>query len=236
MTAHLTDIEIQQRIRRYTRLLVALCVHIFFSLVIFHIYLEFESEENYARLTASFALVGMAATWIMYSMIRNFSTNKAFIRFTFVTFFISFWLGIIAVNPINPIPFSSPLYFWMALLNQLGSFTAFVIILVLMIHDIFTETHTIGYRLLGAACIYLNIGVVFSFIYGAINVVLPNAMGLGIPAEFTSYMHCVNYSYYILAGIDHPYLVSGVIGSVAVIQSLFANLYIVLLIGRILIK
>lgn len=236
MESNLDGTHTAKKIRRYTRLLLALCVHIFFSLVVFHVYLEFESDENYLRLTGTFALVGMAATWLMYSMIRNFSTNKAFIRFTFVLFFISFWLGILAVNPVKPIPYSSPLYFWMALMNQVGSFVAFVVILVLMIRDIFTENHTIGYRLLGAACIYLNIGVVFSFIYGAINIVLPNTMGLGLPAEFISYMHCVNYSYYILAGIDHPYTVSGVIGAVAVIESLFANLYIVLLIGRILIK
>lgn len=228
--------ETSKKVGRYTRLLVGQVVYIVFSLIAFQLYLIHESHESFLVLTSSFALVGMAATWLMYSMIRNFSTDQRFIRLTFALFFISFWTGIIAVNSLYPLPFDSLLYYWLVIVNQFGSLTAFVIILVLMIRDIFTASHTIGYRLLGAACIYFNIGVVFSFAYAAINLLIPNAMGLNMPAEFISYMHCTNYSYYVLAGIDTPYHVNGVIGAVAVIESLFANLYIVLLIGRILIK
>lgn len=227
---------IQTKLRRYTRLLVGQIVFVIFTLPVFQLYLQYPSRQHFLALTFSFALVGMVSTWFMYSMIRNFSSNKSAIRLTFAIFFISFWTGILAVNPLDPLPFDSQLYFILALVNQLGSLLSFVVILVLMIRDIFTEANTIGYRLLGAACIYFNIGIVFSFVYGAINVLVPNAMGLNLPAEFVSYMHCVNYSFFVLATLDTPYEVSGIISSMAVIQSLFANLYIVLLIGRLLVK
>ena len=228
--------DIDKRTSRYTRLLVGQIVFIIFTLLLFQLYLQFQSKQNFLVFTFSFAIVGMANTWLMYSMVRNFSTSKTIIRFTFITFFISFWTGIFATNPLNPLPFNSPLYLTLATINQVGSFLSFVGILVLMIRDIFTESHSIGYRLLGAACIYFNIGIVFTFAYGTINLLVPNAMGLNMPAEFISYMHCVNYSFFILSGIDSPYDVNGIIHSVAVIESLFANLYIVLLIGRLLIK
>ncbi len=224
----------KKKIVRYVRLLAGQVVFIIFSLVLFQVYERYPSRENFLIYTFSFALVGLVATWLMYSMIRNFSTDKRLIRFVFATFFISFCTGIFATNPLDPLPFDSSLYLILVLINQVGSFFSFLFILVLMIRDIFARSHATRYRLVGAACIYFNIGIVFTFVYATINVLVPNAMGLGLPADFISYMHCVNYSFTTLAGIDPPYQVDGVIQSVAVIESLVANLYIVLLIGRLL--
>lgn len=236
------DLQVQgnttdKKIARYARLLVAQAVFIIFNIVIFQFYLRFPTHEALLTFTFSFAIIGMAATWLMYSMIRNFSSNRIFIRLVFSTFFVSFWSGIIAANPLDPIPFDSALYITLGTLNQAGSFLSFSIILVLMVNDIFVESHSIGYRLLGAACIYLNLGVVFSFAYGLINLLLENAMGLNTPADFVAYIHCVNYSFYTLANVDPPYqAASGIIHAMGVIQSLLVNLYIVLLIGRLLSK
>lgn len=228
--------ESRKKIRRYARLLVAQIVFIIFTHVLFHVFQQNPTQKNFLIYTFSFGVVGTAATWVMYSMIKNFSTNKKLIRLVFAMFFVSFTAGMVATNPLDPIPFDSSIYFFLAMVNQLGSLLSFSIILILMIRDIFTETHAINYKLLGAACIYFNIGIVFSFVYTITNLLVPNSMGLNMPAEFISYMHCVNYSFFVLSGLDTPYEVNGIIRSIAVIQSLFANLYIVLVIGRLLIK
>lgn len=236
MTISLTPPVTDQKIKRYARLLIAQGIFIVYTLVGFQIYLRYPSDAAFSVLTLSFGVVGLGATWIMYAMIKNFSLNRRVIGLTFATFFVSFMAGMIATNPVAPLPFDSTSYFVVALINQAGSFFSFSAIMILMINDIFNRSHPMRYRLLGAACIYFNIGIMFSFVYGTINILVPNAMGLHLPPEFISYMHCVNFSFVTLGGIDPVYDVNGIIRGVAIIESLFANLYVVLLIGRLLVK
>jgi hypothetical protein len=226
-----------KRERGYIFLLAAQLVTIVYTIVIFQISLRSTSEIINQGYTFVFAIVGMAYTWFTYSMIRHFSQNKVLIRTTFVVFLVSFWTGLTISNPLNPMDIESTTYTILGIVNQAGSLLAFMIIMVFMVRDIFTSQHTIGYRLWGAACIYFNIGFIFSFIYGLVNLLGINELDMSIKANFTGYMHCVNYSYYTLSTLDSPYInASGLFRGIGVLQSLLANLYIVLLIGRLLSK
>ena len=211
-------------------------VFILFTVVLFQFYLQYPFKGDYLTLVYSFAVLATIDTWLMYSMIRNFSSNERFIRLIFFSFFISYFLGFIVANPVNPLPYDSSLYLSLLIINQLGSFFSFSVILILMVLDIFVESHPIKYRLLGAACIYFNIGIVFGFVYQAVNALVPNAMGLNIPPDFNSYMHSVSYSFFVLGNIDSEYQVNGIIRSIGAVESILTNLYIVLLIGRLISK
>jgi hypothetical protein len=226
-----------KRERGYIILLAAQLVTIVYTIVVFQISLRSASEIISQGYTFVFAIVGMAYTWFTYSMIRHFSQSKVLIRITFVVFLVSFWTGLTISNPLNPMDIGSTTYTILGIVNQAGSLLAFMIIMVFMVRDIFTSQHTIGYRLWGAACIYFNIGFIFSFIYGLVNLLGVNELDMTIKANFTGYMHCVNYSYYTLSTLDSPYInASGLFRGIGVLQSLLANLYIVLLIGRLLSK
>ncbi len=223
--------------RGYIILLSTQLLTIVYTIVVFQIILRSTSAIVSIGYTFGFAIVGMAYTWFTYSMIRHFSQSKVVIWTTFVIFLISFWTGLIISNPLDPMDMESPVYKILGFVNQAGSLIAFTIIMVFMVRDIFTGQHTIVYRLWSAACIYFNIGFIFSFIYGLVNLLGTNELDMSIKPNFIGYMHCVNYSYYTLSTLDTPYVnAGGLFRGIGVLQSLFANLYIVLMVGRLLSK
>lgn len=234
---NLSLLELNRRERGYILLLTTQVFTIVYTVVLFQISLRSTSEVVTQGFTLGFAIVGMAYTWFTYSMIRHFSKSKVLVRATFLMFLISFWTGLTISNPLNPMDIHSTTYMVLGFINQFGSFLSFMLIMVFMVRDIFASQHTIGYRLWGAACIYFNIGFVFSFIYGLVNLLGFNELDMTIKPNFPGYMHCVNYSFYTLSTLDSPYNnASNLFRGIGVLQSLLANLYIVLLIGRLLSK
>ncbi len=102
------------------------------------------------------------------------------------------------------------------------------------VRDIFGERVKILQALLGAANIYLLIGSIFAFFYVSLNIIMPGTI---VPNEEVSslYHTCMMNSSYILGGIDIPantYPQS--IRNCMVFESLFAHLFAVFIVGRLL--
>jgi hypothetical protein len=83
--------------------------------------------------------------------------------------------------------------------------------------------------------VYLMVGFVFGDVFDLLNLLSPGSFGVEIPVGFASYLGGVYYSYATLGGVDAGYEhVSRLVRNISVIESLFGNLYLVFLIGRIL--
>ena len=97
--------------------------------------------------------------------------------------------------------------------------------------------HDLTYSLLGASNIYFLIPVIFCYVYCLVavhNPAIVNADPLTIKEVL---FNCWDYSWYVLAGIDYP---AGKIGeelqSIAILESISGNLFIVFIIGRLMIR
>ncbi|MDX2188751.1 MAG: hypothetical protein SFY32_02705 [Bacteroidota bacterium] len=131
---------------------------------------------------------------------------------------------------------SMPSYQFLMLVAILLSLVPFLILLYLIFNDIFREKHDIVYRLWGCACIYLLFGVCFCLIYTMFAYAHPLEFGK-TKIDIYVFVDCYNYSFYTLAGIDSPFPnFSNIVKNLSVIESVFSNLYVILVVGRLLSK
>lgn len=104
------------------------------------------------------------------------------------------------------------------------------------IRDIFGKNLTIGSALLGAANVYLLIGSGFAFMYSFMSILMPGAM-IPISEMEELYNHCVVNSTYVLAGMDLPGTVNEpAFKNAMMFESIFAHLFAVFIVGRLLAK
>jgi hypothetical protein len=124
-----------------------------------------------------------------------------------------------------------------ASIGYVANLCGFSLVFHILLKDIFLRKHDLTYSLLGATNIYFLIPVIFCYIYALVAVQTPvivNADPLNIQEVF---LNCWEYSWYVLAGMDYP---AGKIGealqSIAILESISANLFIVFIIGRLMMK
>jgi hypothetical protein len=186
-------------------------------------------------------LVGIIGTLMMvmnflsYELIKDLTDNKTIQRIILVLL----WLGVISgiVSAMGIIKAGSSLYFIFNAGSICFSLLSFIILLYFMIIDIFREKHDITYRLWGSASIYMLIGASFGLFFTLLEIMLPAEFQLNTPYDIFHFIPCYNFSFYNLAGMDSPFdNFSVLVKNIAVIESIFSNLYIVLVVGRLLSK
>jgi hypothetical protein len=109
------------------------------------------------------------------------------------------------------------------------------VILTVAIKDVFREKHDLFYCLTGATTIFLMIGTIFGIFYAFLEVWSPGMLFEERSAMILS--RCLTYSFSVIAGqdpgIEH---VDVVIKNLSIFESLFSNLYSIMVVGRLLSK
>ena len=124
-----------------------------------------------------------------------------------------------------------------ASIGYTANLIGFSLVFYIMLRDIFSQKHDLTYSLLGASNIYFMIPMLFCYLYSLIAVHNPAIINADPLTIKTLSFNCMDYSWYVLAGIDYP---GGKIGeelqSIAILESISANLFIVFIIGRLMSK
>lgn len=124
-----------------------------------------------------------------------------------------------------------------ASIGYTANLIGFSLVFYIMLRDIFSQKHDLTYSLLGASNIYFMIPMLFCYLYSLIAVHNPAIINADPLTIKTLLFNCMDYSWYVLAGIDYP---GGKIGeelqSIAILESISANLFIVFIIGRLMSK
>jgi hypothetical protein len=177
----------------------------------------------------------LAMNYLSYELIKDLTDNKMIQRLVLILLWAGVLMGIVtAMGLITP---DSGIYKAFNGTSILFSLISFIILLYFMINDIFREKHDITYRLWGSASIYMLIGSTFGLFFTLLEIILPIEFQINTPYDIFHFIPCYNFSFYNLAGIDSPYSnFSTLIKNLAVIESIFSNLYIVLVVGRLLSK
>ena len=131
---------------------------------------------------------------------------------------------------INSLVVSASVSYWTSLL-------ALGFVFYILIKDMFLNKHDLVYSLLAASNIYFMIPLIFSFIYALVAVHNPLLVGNPLTIDALLF-NCFSYSWFVLSGIiDFPGdKIGELIQSIAVMESLTGNLFIVFIIGRLLSK
>ncbi len=185
--------------------------------------------------TIFFAVLGVYV-FLLWDMLRNYTANRRLITINFVLIMGVFLLGVIAVNPFIPMPVN-PTYRMVLAFIQGSLLVVEGCVIYFTLQEFFRKELSLGLRLWGAACIYLMIGLAFGSAYELVCILDLQCLGVEIPLQTFAFMKRIEFSFMVLAGMDNPYAsVTGMVSSMATAEALFGQLFVVLIVGRLLVK
>jgi hypothetical protein len=191
-------------------------------------------ENSYVFRDCLFLLLGGIYVLVMWDMLRNFTQNKFLIYALFTIMIGTYILTLFIVNPLYPLYESDadkqPYLFFI----HLVLFVIEITVMYFAIVDIFTGSKLSEEKLWGSTCIFLMIAISFGSLYDLISIANPGSVG-NLRLGLESYTACITHSITVIIGQDSPFPEAiSVIKGISYIESLWANLFIILLVGRLL--
>jgi hypothetical protein len=184
--------------------------------------------------TLFFATLGVYA-FQLWDALRNYTTNRRVIRMNLVFIIGVFLFGFICVNPFFPMEPTLP--YRITLLGIFGSLLVVEFsVIYFTILEFFKKDLGLEIRLWGAAALYLMIGLCFGSVYEILCIIQPDCLGVDLPLRALAYMNRLDFSLMILGGMEIPFEPSGILYSVGMIEALWGQIFIVLIVGRLLVK
>jgi hypothetical protein len=197
-------------------------------------YLHFSYHIEIAE-SIFFAALGIYV-FLLWDMLRNYTTSRRIILLNFVFIMGVFLLGFLAVNPFFPMPVT-PQYKIVLAFIQLCLLAVECTVIYYTLMEFFKKDLGMPMRLWGAACIYLMIGLAFGSAYEVICILEIHCMGIDIPLQTMGLMKRYEFSLMVLSGMDSPYgNATDMIYSMGMVEALWGQLFIVLIVGRLLMK
>ncbi len=172
----------------------------------------------------------------VYALLKQFTQNRIILNSILVSFVIAFSVGCIVQNPFFVLQIEGKKYYTLLVQTcfSMGTFT----VIFYTIKEIFDDETTQTERLWGAACVYFMIAWAFGGVYDVICALDTNALGVVKEVGTTlTYIEATAYSMSVLGNFNQLYeKVSPLIARVAVIEAVWAHLFVVLVVGRLLSK
>jgi hypothetical protein len=181
-------------------------------------------------------MVGVVYMFLLTDMLRNFTRNIPRLLSILALLFMAFPVALLIGNPIiNFFPEVDtrwPLFFVHTCL-----FYTEVTVIYFSVHDIFKEETNQSNRLWGSACLYLMIGIAFGSLFDLINIAMPLSLGEVFTPGVTGYIRCMRLSMNVLSGTDSEFPNASIlIKNLGVIEKIWSDLFVLLIIGRLLSK
>src|SRR5688572_26272872 len=220
--------------RDYRNIVLVQVIIIVFGLTLTE-FLEGGSKTAVAKpIITIFSIFGVTYAFLLWDLLKNFTKSKALIRIYFVML-----IGITLVGTLVEFPYYQVIEFpnrqlYLFLIHGL-LFPIEITVIAFAIRDIFSGEFLTPDKLWGAACIFLMTGISFGSLYDLICIVKPGSLGKEIESGLPNYAECVTYSLSILGSTDAGYPnVSRLIRNIAVLEAVWSNLFVVLIIGKLM--
>jgi len=184
-------------------------------------------------ITIFLSFAGLYA-YLLWDLLRNFTKNKLVLRI-----FLLLLAGSIGTGMLGEFPYYEIIHFpdrqlYLFAVHGL-LFPLEVTVIAFAIRDIFSGEFLTPDKLWGAACVFLMIGISFGSLYDLISIVKPGSLARDLELGFASYAACVNYSLSILGGLDPAQPdASRLVRNIGVIEAVWGNLFVVLIIGKLM--
>ncbi len=227
--------RISERLSGYKWLLLGQILVVLMFLVVYEFFYHYPFDNWQKILMGIIGILMIGMNYLSFELIKDLTDSKIVIR----TMLVLLWIGVLMslfvgfeilerANPLNNV---------LSIISMFSSLLAFLFLFYLMLYDIFNEKHDINYRLWGSASIYFLIGSIFGLLYMITGILFPEQFQFGKQHDMLNFIPCLTHSFYILSGIDSPYEgFSLLIKNISVFESLLSNLYIVLVVGKLLSK
>jgi len=218
----------------YRNLVLIEIVIIVLGLTLSEFLLEGTSTPTSKFVITIFSFFGVLYAFLLWDLLRNFTTSKRLIRIYLIVLIATIGTGILGEFPyytILDIP-NRPLYL---LIIHTILFAMEVTVISFAIGDLFSGEYLTPDKLWGAACVFLMTGQTFGSLFDLICIMKPGSLGTNTELGFANYSQCVTYSMGILGGMDPGFPnVSTLIRNISILEAVWSNLFVVLIIGKLM--
>ncbi len=225
-----------EKIKDFRRIVTVQVVLIVFCLLIrefFH-FVQLPFALEIAELVF-FAVLGIYV-FFLWDMLRLYAKSKLFIAALFVVIMGVFLFASVLINPFQPL-LSQEQFKTFGTFIQTCLLTVEISVIYYTMKEFFKKDLGMNIKLWGAACLYLMIGISFGSVYEIVCVFDIDCLGVEIPLRASALMDRISYSFLILSGLDNPLEgIATVVTRISILESLWSNLFIVLIVGRLLVK
>ena len=180
-----------------------------------------------------FLITGGLYVFVLWDLLRDLTKSNTLIISMFVLIILGLSVAFFAVNPVYEFfdnDAKRPYLFFV----HLSLFIIETTVIYHCVHDIFSGKKLSVEKIWGSACIYLMIGISFGSLYDLVNIIKPGSMGIPLAQGLESYTVCIYYSMTIIGGHDAFLEAIPLIQNLGIIEAVWSNLFIVLLVGRLL--
>ena len=230
----LTKTELQlEKAKDYRNVVLIQIIIVVFGLTLSEPLLADSKSDVSKFIITIFSFFGATYAFLLWDMLRNFTTNRILIRTILIVLG-----GIVVTGTLVEFPYYQIIHvanrqaYLLSIHSLLFPIEATVI--AFAIRDIFSGGFMTGEKLWGAACIYLMIGISFGSLFDLITIVKPGTLGAVIELGLPNYSECVTYSFCVLGGVDSGLEPTRLIRNISTIEAVWGNIYGMLIIGRLL--
>lgn len=193
-----------------------------------------DSTSAYSKFVISvFSFFGALYTYLLCDLLRNFTRNRALLIVIFTLLSVTIGIGILAEFPYYKVIEITNRRALLLTVHGL-LFPIEVTVIAFAIRDIFSGSHLTPDKLWGAACVFLMVGISFGSLYDLLTIAHPGGLGTEVELGFPNYSECVTYSFCVLGGMDSGHEPVKLIRNIATLESVWGNLYGMLIIGKLL--
>lgn len=220
----------------YRNIVLIQVIIIVFGLTLSEFVLQGATTPQAKLVISIYSVFGLTYSFLLWDLLRNFTTSKILIRLYLVLLFGAIGLGILVEFPYYTIvQLDAPDRRLVLLLVHTLLFITEIIIVSFAIRDIFTGEFLTPDKLWGSACVFLMIGISFGSLYDLICIIKPGSLNKQLDIGWANYSECITYSLCILGGTDtfQPDA-SRLIRNIGVLEAVWSNLFVVLVIGKLM--
>ncbi len=230
----LGKLELQkEKAKDYRNVVVIQIVLVVAGLLLYEPLLE-DSKSSISKLLITlFSSFGAIYAFLLWDLLRNFTTNKILIVAILILLFGIVTAGVLVEFPYYQIVHVADRQTYLFLLHGI-LFPIEVTVISFAIRDMFSAGFITADKLWGAACVFLMVGISFGSLYDLISIARPGSLGVDLELGLPNYSECVTYSFSVLGGIDSDLKPTKLIKNISIIESVWGVLYAMLIIGKLL--
>jgi hypothetical protein len=225
-----------EKIKDYRNIVILQTLIISSALLLKEIFSMAGMDEHLSSVVRDvlFLLFGGVYVLILWDLLRNFTKNTLLVTILFLVIMGSYVLALFTVNPLYEFFHTETEKRPYLFVVHMVLFSIEAIVIYHAIFDIFAGRRLSEEKLWGSACIFLMIGISFGSLYDLINILNPGSMGVPLSLGLESYTTCIAFSMTIIGGHEAYPNAIPLILNLSIIEAVWANLFVVLLVGRLL--
>ena len=225
-----------EKIRDFKRLIIAQC-GIIASILLLELSETFHWPGHPAAVEFFFFGVLGVYVFLLWDALRNYTRNRMIITINFIFIIGVFVLASLVANPLYDVILKTgSLYKLLLTFTQVSLLLVEGFVTYFTVVEFFKKEFNLPIKLWAAACIYLMTGLAFGSMYEIICLQDLDCLGMEIPIRTLALMKRMGYSLMVLSGADSPYTATSLIHMMGTIEALWGQLFVVLIVGRLLVK